>query len=123
MMATSFVTVTTMSVKQEGKRLAKERRKRESSSSRRTLILEHVAQYSIESGEDKPVTAARKFIQAEGILPPTLLLVKRNEHTTDRYFWAEKGLFGAQYVEENHFLFPSLRVLESPRGEPVAARK
>jgi hypothetical protein len=37
------------------------------------------------------------------------LLVKRNEHTTDRYFWAEKGLFGAQYVEENHFLFPSLR--------------
>ncbi|MFS8887345.1 DUF3155 domain-containing protein, partial [Synechococcus sp. R55.1] len=25
--------------------------------------------------------------------------------------WAEKGLFGAQYVEENHFLFPSLRAL------------
>ena len=72
----------------------------------------YVAQYSIESGEDKPVTAARKFIQAEGILPPALLLVKRNEHTTDRYFWAEKGLFGAQYVEENHFLFPSLRTLE-----------
>jgi hypothetical protein len=38
--------------------------------------------------------------------------VKRNEHTTDRYFWAEKGLFGAQYVEENHFLFPSLRLLD-----------
>lgn len=75
-------------------------------------ILEHVPQYSIESGEDKPVTAARKFIHAEGILPPALLLVKRNEHTTDRYFWAEKGLFGAQYVEENHFLFPSLKMLE-----------
>ncbi|MBD2182245.1 DUF3155 domain-containing protein [Planktothrix sp. FACHB-1355] len=75
-------------------------------------ILEHVPQYSIESGQDKPVTAARKFIQAEGIVPPALLLVKRNEHTTDRYFWAEKGLFGAQYVEENHFLFPSLRELE-----------
>ena len=44
-----------------------------------------------------------------GILPPALLLVRRNEHTTDRYFWAEKGLFGAQYVEENHFLFPSLK--------------
>ena len=85
-------------------------------------ILEHVPQYSIESGEDKPVTAARKFIQAEGISPPALLLVKRNEHTTDRYFWAEKGLFGAQYVEENHFLFPSLRVLESPpEKETVAA--
>ena len=49
-------------------------------------ILEHVPQYSIESGEEKPVTAARKFIQAEGIAPPALLLVKRNEHTTDRYF-------------------------------------
>ncbi|MGK7893687.1 MAG: DUF3155 domain-containing protein, partial [Xenococcus sp. (in: cyanobacteria)] len=40
------------------------------------------------------------------------LVVRRNEHTTDRYFWAEKGLFGAQYVEENHFLFPSLQSLE-----------
>ncbi|MGL4497990.1 MAG: DUF3155 domain-containing protein [Planktothrix sp.] len=74
-------------------------------------ILECVPQYSISSGEDKPVTAARKFIHAEGIIPPALLLVKRNEHTTDRYFWAEKGLFGAQYVEENHFLFPSLKQL------------
>ncbi len=84
-------------------------------------ILEHVPQFSIESGEDKPVTAARKFIQAEGILPPALLLVKRNEHTTDRYFWAETGLIGAQYVEENHYLFPSLRVLEgSPGQEPLA---
>ncbi len=60
-------------------------------------------------GEDKPVTAARKYIHTHGILPPALLLVRRNEHTTDRYFWAEKGLFGAQYVEENHFLFPSLK--------------
>lgn len=75
-------------------------------------ILECVPQFSIDCGEDKPVTAARKFIHTEGVLPPALLLVKRNEHTTDRYFWAEKGLFGAQYVEENHFLFPSLRQLE-----------
>ncbi|OLP17302.1 hypothetical protein BST81_15950 [Leptolyngbya sp. 'hensonii'] len=74
-------------------------------------VLELVPQFSIESGEEKPVTAARKFIQDQGIAPPALLLVKRNEHTTDRYFWAEKGLFGAQYVEENHFLFPSLRLL------------
>lgn len=77
-------------------------------------ILEHVPQYNLESGDDKPVTAARKYIQSAGIIPPALLLVKRNEHTTDRYFWAEKGLFGAQYVEENHFLFPSLRVVDSP---------
>ncbi len=86
------------------------RRKRKS---RRRLegrrILENVPQFSIESGEEKPVTAARKYIHAYNISPPALLLVKRNEHTTDRYFWAEKGLFGAQYVEENHFLFPSLK--------------
>lgn len=84
-------------------------------------ILECVPQYSIESGEDKPVTAARKFIHAQGIVPPAVLLVKRNEHTTDRYFWAEKGLFGAQYVEENHFLFPSLRsLIESKISEKKA---
>ncbi|MGF1496280.1 MAG: DUF3155 domain-containing protein [Elainellaceae cyanobacterium] len=96
------------------------RRKRKS---RRRLegrrILEQVPQYSIESGNDKPVTAARKFIHAEGIIPPALLLVKRNEHTTDRYFWAEKGLFGAQYVEENHFLFPSLHVPEDEEESEV----
>ncbi|MDJ0563846.1 MAG: DUF3155 domain-containing protein, partial [Microcystis sp. M49629_WE12] len=63
---------------------------------------------------------ARKYIQAIGISPPALLIVKRNEHTTDRYFWAEKGLFGAQYVEENHFLFPSLRDLQ-PQPQPVKA--
>ena len=85
-------------------------------------ILEHVPQYNIESGEDKPVTAARKFISSEGIAPPALLLVKRNEHTTDRYFWAEKGLFGAQYVEENHFLFPSLKpLLEKKADKKVTA--
>ena len=83
-------------------------------------ILENVPQFSIECGEDKPVTAARKFIHAEGIVPPALLLVKRNEHTTDRYFWAEKGLFGAQYVEENHFLFPSLRLSEDEDQEELA---
>lgn len=97
------------------------RRKRKS---RRRLegrrILESVPQYSIECGEDKPVTAARRFIRTENIVPPALLLVRRNEHTTDRYFWAEKGLFGAQYVEENHFLFPSLRFPEDEEEELIA---
>lgn len=91
-------------------------RKRKRKSRRRQegrKILEIVPQYNIESGEDKPVTAARKHIKANGITPPAVVIVKRNEHTTDRYFWAEKGLFGAQYVEENHFLFPSLRVLST----------
>ncbi|MEM9819388.1 MAG: DUF3155 domain-containing protein, partial [Cyanobacteria bacterium P01_D01_bin.6] len=71
------------------------------------------------SGSEKPVTAARNFIHTEGIAPPALLLVKRNEHTTDRYFWAEKGLFGAQYVEENHFLFPSLRLEQDEEDEEI----
>ena len=114
-MTTDFVVITTIySLKQEDNRLARRRKRKSRRRQEGRRILEHIPQYSIESGEDKPVTAARKFIQAEGILPPALLLVKRNEHTTDRYFWAEKGLFGAQYVEENHFLFPSLRILESP---------
>jgi hypothetical protein len=99
-------------------------RKRKRKSRRRQegrKILELIPQYSIDSGEDKPVTAARNFIQSLGIQPPALLVVKRNEHTTDRYFWAEKGLFGAQYVEENHFLFPSLRDLQPQGRTPVAA--
>jgi hypothetical protein len=90
-------------------------RKRKRKSRRRLegrKILDLIPHYHIESGEDKPVTAARKYIKAIGINPPALLVVKRNEHTTDRYFWAEKGLFGAQYVEENHFLFPSLREIK-----------
>jgi hypothetical protein len=101
--------------------LARRRKRKSRRRQEGRRILEHVPQYSIESGEEKPVTAARKFIQSEGILPPALLLVKRNEHTTDRYFWAEKGLFGAQYVEENHFLFPSLRTLEPPSGQELLA--
>jgi hypothetical protein len=124
-LTTDFVNINTIfSKKEEGKRLARRRKRKSRRRQEGRRILEHVPQYSIESGEEKPVTAARKFIQAEGILPPALLLVKRNEHTTDRYFWAEKGLFGAQYVEENHFLFPSLRVLESsPEREVVGAHK
>jgi hypothetical protein len=99
-------------------------RKRKRKSRRRQegrKILELVPQYNIESGEDKPVTAARKYISSLGIEPPALLIVRRNEHTTDRYFWAEKGLFGAQYVEENHFLFPSLRSVQPSVKTPVAA--
>jgi Protein of unknown function (DUF3155) len=121
-MTTDFVAITTIySLKEEDNSLARRRKRKSRRRQEGRRILEHVPQYSIESGEEKPVTAARRFIQAEGILPPALLLVKRNEHTTDRYFWAEKGLFGAQYVEENHFLFPSLRVLEpSPGQEPLA---
>lgn len=95
-------------------------RKRKRKSRRRQegrKILELIPQHNIESGEDKPVTAARKHIASSGIIPPALLVVRRNEHTTDRYFWAEKGLFGAQYVEENHFLFPSLQSFDLQETE------
>ncbi len=97
-------------------------RKRKRKSRRRQegrKILELVPQYCIESGEDKPVTAARRYIKANEITAPAVLIVKRNEHTTDKYFWAEKGLFGAQYVEENHFLFPSLKPYQSQIPTPV----
>lgn len=106
-------------------------RKRKRKSRRRQegrKILELVPHYNIESGEDKPVTAARRYIASSNIIPPALLVVRRNEHTTDRYFWAEKGLFGAQYVEENHFLFPSLQSLEAQeqsqrKNIPVASTR
>lgn len=120
-LATDFVTITTScSLKKGVTGLARRRKRKSRRRQEGRRILENVPQFSIECGEDKPVTAARKFIHAEGIVPPALLLVKRNEHTTDRYFWAEKGLFGAQYVEENHFLFPSLRLSEDEDQEELA---
>ena len=80
-------------------------------------VLAHVATHNLETGEHKPVTAARRFIAEGNIVPPAILNVRRNEHTTDRFFWGEKGLFSAQYAEENHFLFPSLRAIVDRIGE------
>jgi len=79
-------------------------------------LLELVPKFRLDCGEEKSVTAARKYIRDHDIPPPALILVRRNEHTIDRYFWAHKGLFTAQYVEENHFLFPSLRLLKQEDG-------
>ena len=105
---------------EEVHRLARKRKRKSRRRQEGRKILELVPQYNLESGDDKPVTAARKYIASQGITPPALLVVRRNEHTTDRYFWAEKGLFGAQYVEENHFLFPSLRFLIPQGNQPQA---
>ena len=80
-------------------------------------MLAHVATHHLETGEYKPVTAARRYIAEGALVPPALLNVRRNEHTTDRFFWGEKGLFSAQYAEENHFLFPSLRTIVDSIGE------
>ncbi|MBC8121723.1 MAG: DUF3155 domain-containing protein [Gemmatimonadaceae bacterium] len=76
-------------------------------------ILELVPQFHLDCGPEKSVTAARKFIECSRISPPAMLVVQRNEHTQDRYFWGLKGLFSAQYVEDNHFMFPSLEVLRT----------
>ena len=80
-------------------------------------VLAHVATYHLETGEHKPVTAARRYIAEAGLKSPALINVRRNEHTTDRFFWGEKGLFSAQYAEENHFLFPARRTIVDSVGE------
>ena len=52
-------------------------------------VLAHVPTHHLETGEYKPVTAARRYIAEGGLVPPALLNVRRNEHTTDRFFWGE----------------------------------
>ncbi len=80
-------------------------------------VMAHVPTFHLETGEYKPVTAARRYIAETAINAPAIVNVRRNEHTTDRFFWGEKGLFSAQYAEENHFLFPSLRTIVEAVGE------
>ena len=82
-------------------------------------VMAHVPTFHLETGEYKPVTAARRYIAEAGLRSPAILNVRRNEHTTDRFFWGEKGLFSAQYAEENHFLFPSLRTIVDGVGEEL----
>ncbi len=80
-------------------------------------VMAHVPTFHLQTGEYKPVTAARRYIAETAINAPAIVNVRRNEHTTDRFFWGEKGLFSAQYAEENHFLFPSLRTIVEAVGE------
>ncbi len=80
-------------------------------------VMAHVPTFHLETGKHKPVTAARRYIAETTINAPAIVNVRRNEHTTDRFFWGEKGLFSAQYAEENHFLFPSLRSIVEAVGE------
>ncbi len=80
-------------------------------------VMAHVQTFHLETGQHKPVTAARRYIAEAALTAPAILNVRRNEHTTDRFFWGEKGLFSAQYAEENHFLFPSLRSIVEIVGE------
>jgi hypothetical protein len=55
-------------------------------------VMAHVPTYHLETGEYKPVTAARRYIAEATITSPAVVNVRRNEHTTDRFFWGEKGL-------------------------------
>ncbi|SAY39426.1 hypothetical protein FLM9_1577, partial [Candidatus Synechococcus spongiarum] len=56
-------------------------------------VLSYVPSFHLETGELKPVTAARHYIASQELKPPALINVRRNEHTTDRFFLAEKGVF------------------------------
>ena len=90
-------------------------------------VLAHVPTHHLETGEYKPVTAARRYIAEGGLVPPALLNVRRNEHTTDRFFWGEKGLFSAQYAKRTisssphcaRLLIPSVKT-SSSRGSSLA---
>ncbi|UFP94055.1 MULTISPECIES: DUF3155 domain-containing protein [Gloeobacter] len=88
-------------------------------------ILDLVPRFGLECCEEKSVTAARRFIEANRIQPPAIVVVHRSERIQERYFWGFKGLFSAQYVEENHFTFPSLALLRAQlsgeaQGDSVA---
>ena len=49
-------------------------------------VMAHVPIYHIETGKHKPVTAARRFIAENALSAPSVFNVRRNEHTTDRFF-------------------------------------
>ncbi|AGY59449.1 DUF3155 domain-containing protein [Gloeobacter kilaueensis] len=88
-------------------------------------ILDLVPRFGLECGDEKSVTAARKFIEAHSIQPPAIVVVQRSERNQERFFWGFKGLFSAQYVEEHHFMFPSLEMLRvrltaEAQGDSVA---
>ncbi|MBW4699953.1 MAG: DUF3155 domain-containing protein [Aphanocapsa lilacina HA4352-LM1] len=71
-------------------------------------LLKQIPQFRICCSEDKPVTAARRFVQENNIVPPAVIAVQRNQQAAERFFWSTRGLFGARYAEEHYFLFPSL---------------
>lgn len=72
-------------------------------------VLTFVATHHI-AGNDLPgVTAARKFVSQNKICCPAVIHVRRNKHTIDSFFLAEKGMFGLSYAEFNWMLFPCLK--------------
>ena len=68
-------------------------------------VMAHVPIYHIETGKHKPVTAARRFIAENGLSAPSVFNVRRNEHTTDRFFWGEKGYLAPNMLKKIIFYF------------------
>lgn len=82
-----------------------------SSDRRGRRLLKMLPLHQVIDPEDKSVTAARRFIVENAIVPPAVIAVQRGQQAAERFFWSTRGLFGARYAEENHFLFPSLQEL------------
>jgi len=119
----AFVTITTVNLSRRTKEVGKgdERKSRRRQEGRR--ILEHVAQYSIESGEDKPVTAARKFIIQAEVFYHQRYYSLNGMNTTDRYFWAEKDCLGLNTWKEIISCFLVCGFRKPTRKETVAVHK
>lgn len=80
--------------------MARKRKRKDRQEGRETL--EHVRQHNIENGEDRPVAAARKYIETNEIKPSEPVIVKHNDHTPDRCLWAEKDLSARKESTKTH---------------------
>lgn len=74
-------------------------------------LMRCVPSYELKAGDLTPVTAARHYVANHGIKPPALLLVNRNEHTVDRFYWSIGGMYGAMYAEMNYLNFSCLSAM------------
>lgn len=79
-------------------------------------LISFVASFNIDGNGVVSVTAARRFVAENKVKAPAVINVKRNDYTIDRFFLAEKGMFGLIYVEFNWMLFPCLKKLEKNIG-------
>lgn len=76
-------------------------------------LLRHLPTHEIDvTGKDiVPVTFARNFVRTNSIEAPAVILVKRTEFTTDRFYWSPKGMYSALYAEHNYVQFSCLSKL------------
>lgn len=61
------------------------------------------------NGEYISVTAARRFVRENDIPKCSVIKVRRNAYTIDKYYWCEKGMFSAGFAECNYVNFLELR--------------